>query len=423
MNSVLITILSGFLLAAPHSPDAKPKYWNQFRGPLGNGHATAKNLPVKFSETEYVIWKTPLEGKAWSSPVVWENQIWVTNAFEDGKKLYAVCIDLQSGEIIKNLLVFENDDPQFCHPMNSYATPTPVIEDGHLYVHFGVYGTACLDTKSGKILWSRRDLKCDHFRGPASSPILDGNKLIAHFDGHDVQYVVALDKRNGKTIWKSPRAFDYKTNNGDRKKAYCTPSVISWGKKRQLICPAAVATEAFDPETGTLLWTVYHGGMNASARPLFGDGLLFITNGMGGMIAVKPGTKGDITKTNIVWESRKNVAKKSSPILVEDLLFMVDDSGVATCRDPQTGEIYWTKRLKGEFAASPVFVDGRIYLFSREGRITAIKPAREYEILGESELESGFMASPAIVDDSFILRTKSHLYRIGKVKEKPKSKR
>jgi outer membrane protein assembly factor BamB len=413
-TGLIFVLATTFALVAIGSVSAADEvHWNQYRGPSGDGHSTATGLPVEFDDETNVTWKIPIKGKGWSSPVVWGQQIWLTTAPKDGKQMFAVCVDAKSGEVIHNVLVFENEEPQFCHPLNSYATPTPVVEAGRVYVHFGVHGTACLDTKTGKKVWERRDLPCNHFRGPASSPVVFENLLICQFDGFDLQYVVAMDTATGATKWKRDRAFDFKTNNGDNKKAYCTPTVYKYKDKLHLICPAAVATEAFEPRSGELLWTVRHGGMNASGRPLFAEGLVFITNGMGRMVAVKPEGKGDISD-QIVWESGKLVPKKSSLLYSDGLMYMISDNGVASCLEPKTGEVVWSSRLKGANAASPVYVDGRIYCFSMEGDVHVIAPGREFKLLSTSKFESGFMASPAIVDKALILRTKTHLYRIEK---------
>jgi outer membrane protein assembly factor BamB len=389
--------------------------WPEFRGPRGDGSSTAKGLPVKWSDTENVKWKTAIEGKAWSSPVVWDRQIWVTNAPEDGKQLFAVCVDAESGKIVHNLLVFEIANPQFCYPMNSYATPTPVVEEGRLYVHFGTHGTACLDTASGKTLWTREDLHCNHHRGPASSPILAGNLLILTFDGFDVQYLVGLDKENGKTVWQKNRLINYGTDDGDAKKAYGTPLLVALGGKSELISPSAGATIAYAPDTGKELWRVRSGGMNASARPLFGNGLLYVTTAAGGfqLFAVKPGGSGDVTQSNVAWKSSKSIPTRSSQLLVGDLLFMISDAGVASCIDAKTGETVWQKRLDGAYSASPLLADGKIYFFSESGATPVIEAAREFKLLAENKLPAGFMASPAVYDQSLILRTKTHLYRIA----------
>src|SRR5438874_7918705 len=175
--------------------------WPSFRGPTADGHSSAKGLPVSWSEKENIRWKTPIPGKAWSSPVLWGKQIWMTNAPEDGKTLSAVCVDCDSGKILHDIKVFDNPKPAFCIVTNSHASSTPVIEEGRLYVHFGSAGTACLDTATGRTLWTRRDLPCDHWRSPGSSAILYKDLLLLTFDGHDKQYVAALDKASGKTVW------------------------------------------------------------------------------------------------------------------------------------------------------------------------------------------------------------------------------
>ncbi|HBO53279.1 MAG TPA: quinonprotein alcohol dehydrogenase, partial [Planctomycetes bacterium] len=285
--------------------------WNQFRGASGNGKTPA-DLPLEFSESDGVAWKVPLAGKAWSSPVIWKKQIWVTNALPDGHKLWALCFDLETGKKIHDILVFDVAEPQFCIAKNSYASPTPVIEEGRIFVSFGAHGNACIDTATGKTIWERRDLQCNHHRSPASSPVPYGDLYILHFDGFDKQYVVALDKETGKTRWTHQRAFNFRTDNGDRKKAYGTPAVITHKGLTQLISPAAVATESLDPLTGKLLWTAYTGGMNASALPIYGHGLVFITNGMGQMSAVRPEGKGKLAGKNIAWASKRGVPKKSS---------------------------------------------------------------------------------------------------------------
>ena len=387
--------------------------WPEFRGPHGNGRADRANLPVAIDQS-VVKWKTPIHGRGWSSPVIWDSQIWLTTATEDGTKMSVVCVDRKTGQVIHDKVLLENKTPAFCHPMNSYATPTPVVQAGRVYIHFGSYMTACLDTSSADVIWQRADLECDHHRGPASSPILHDGKLFVAYDGYDVQYVVALDAKTGDTIWKKDREIDYGTNDGDRMKAYCTANVIDVGGAKQLVYPSAVATVAYAPGNGETLWTVYHEGMNASARPLYGEGLVFITNGMGAMVAVRPDGKGDVTGTHIAWSSRKGVAKKSSQLLIDGVLYMNSDDGVISARDPKTGEIFWQKRAGGSFAASPIFAGGRIYAFNIEGEIFTFAPGDQYQQLAKTSLGDGFMASPAVVDDDLILRSKSHLYLISR---------
>ena len=393
--------------------------WNQFRGPNGEGKTDA-DLPLEFGEGKNVTWKTSMVGKAWSSPVVWDNQIWFTNTEEDGHKLRAVCLDAKSGKVLHNKLVFDIAKPQKSPvAMNSYASPTPVIEQGRVYVSFGAHGTACLDTKTASVIWQRQDkeLYCDHFRLPASSPILHNGLLYLIFDGADRQFVAALDKKNGKTRWLHKRAFDFGTDNGDRKKAYGTPSVIKVGKGEQLITPAAVATEALDPTTGKLLWTARTGGMNASGFPQYGHGLVFVNNGMGSMSAIRPDGKGDL---EAAWSTRRNIPKKSSVILHGPHLYMVADTGVASCLEAKSGKAFWSERLgAGQFAASPILAKDRLYFFGMDGDVVVTKAATVFKVLARGKFEDGFMATPAVTGKALILRTKAAVYRVERGSDSP----
>ena len=388
--------------------------WNQFRGPNGEGKTDA-NLPLEFGEGKNVTWKTPMPGKAWSSPVIWGNQVWFTNAEADGHKLWVVCLDAKTGKVLHNKLVFEIAKPQKSPvSMNSYASCTPVIEEGRVYVSFGAHGNACLDTGSGAVIWQRQDeqLYCDHFRLPASSPILHGGLMYLLFDGADKQFVVALDKKNGKTKWLHKRAFDYRTTNGDRKKAYSTPVVFTHKGRAQLITPAGVATETLDPLSGKLLWTARTGGMNASGLPQFAHGLVYINNGMGAMSAVRPqaGAKAEL---DAVWSERRNIAKKSSMLVHGDYVYMVTDNGVASCLEAKTGKSIWSERLNaGEFAASPILCGDHIYCFSMNGNAVMFAAKPEFKILSRGKYESGFMATPAVTGNALILRTKTAVYRV-----------
>lgn len=385
---------------------------------------------MTFSEgSPEIVWKTPIDGRAWSSPVVWDKQIWVTNGpdvqnttpekpkLDQPIELSAVCVDLDSGKVIHDIVLFKVDTPQFTHPTNTYASPTPYIEEGRVYIHFGAYGTACLDTKTGKTIWERRDLECDHFRGPGSSPVVYGDLLYLTFDGFDFQYITALNKMTGKTVWRSDRNIDYNTTDGDAKKAYSTPLLIQSEGRELLISPFARATIAYNPRNGDPIWTAYHGGMNAAGRPLFGNGLLYIStaDGKNPLVAIPPKGEGDVT-SNIVWKTNKSVPKRPSLVLSGDLLFMVSDGGIASCVDAKTGSEIWTHRYGGDYWSSPLYADGLIYCFSQSGTIPVFKAAREFEEVAENHLDGGFNASAAVAGKSLILRSKSHLYRIEKVK-------
>ena len=408
------------------SVGAADENWNQFRGPRGDGTSTATGLPVTFTDgASSIVWKTAIPGRAWSSPVIWGNHIWVTNAPEiknttkDKPKLdaplvlSAVCVDLDSGKVIHDIKLFDVETPQFTHATNSYGSPTPYVEEGRVYIHFGAYGTACLDTQTGKRIWERTDLKCDHFRGPGSSPVVYGDLLYLTFDGYDLQYITALNKLTGETVWKKDRGVDFGTTDGDAKKSYSTPALIEAGGRKLLISPFASATIAYDPKNGDPIWTVRHGGMNAAGRPLYGNGLVLINSadGPNPLIAVPPTGEGDITK-NIAWRSNKAVPKRPSQLLIGDLLFMMSDGAVASCLNAKTGEEIWTKRLAGDYWASPLYANGLIYCFSQQGHVPVFKAGREFELVAENKFEEGFVASPAVAGKALILRSKGHLYRI-----------
>ncbi|MBM4094201.1 MAG: hypothetical protein FJ276_33060, partial [Planctomycetes bacterium] len=325
MRLTVVILLGVWFLFFPRSlPGAE--YWNQYRGPAGNGQAQSNSLPLEWSETKGVIWKTPIHGKAWSSPVVWGDQVWMTSATEDGRKLYAICVDARTGRVTHNRTVFDIAEPMYCIAFNSYASPTPVVEQGRLWVHFGSAGTACLDTASGEVVWARQDLPCDHFRGPGSSPIVFRDLLILTFDGFDLQYVTALDKRSGNTVWKTNRGIEYGTTDGDFKKSYSTPVVFEHQGRLQLVSPTAAGTIAYDPLTGRELWKVHHGGYNAAARPLYSHGLVII-NLEGGLrlMAVRPDGTGDVSKTHVVWTCNRATPTRPSQLIVRDHLYMVND--------------------------------------------------------------------------------------------------
>ncbi|MBN2021663.1 MAG: PQQ-like beta-propeller repeat protein [Pirellulales bacterium] len=388
--------------------------WPQFRGPAGDGASDAVGLPTTWSETENVRWKTPIHGRGWSSPVIWEKQIWLTTATEDGRELSALCIDRDSGKIVHDVKVFDVAEPGKIHPTNSYASPTPVVEPGRVYVHFGTYGTACLDTATGRKLWERRDFPCDHMNGPGSSPMVWENLLVFAVDGTDVQYVVALDKQTGQTAWKTPRSIDYSSFAKDRRKAYSTPSVAVAGDRLELILPGAQAVMGYDPATGRELWKLRYSGYSNVVRPVLWRDLALIGTGADNceLWAVRTGGQGDVTDSHLVWTYNKGLLLKTSPVVVDDLVYFVHDQGVAACVEAATGKVVWRKRLGGEYSASPLAADGKVYFLEQFGKSFVIRPGRKYEELAKNILDHGCMASPAVAGRALFPRTEKHLYRI-----------
>ena len=427
--SACVSLLSLLPLAAPsaRAADAVASAWPQFRGPTGQGIAQAKDVPLEWGEGKNVKWKTPIHGKAWSSPVLLNGQVWMTTATPDGKQLSVVCVDAADGKIVHDLELFDVANPQFCHPFNSYASPSPVAEPtpdgGRIYVSFGSPGTACLDAKTGKVLWERRDFVCNHFRGSGSSPTLWNDLLLLNFDGSDFQYVVALDKNTGKTAWKTDRSVDFQdldakgkpTAEGDFRKAFSTPRVGTFGGKPMLFSLGSKCFYAYEPATGKEIWRAENRAAHSPGNtPVFGPDLVYFTfgNGKNELWAVKPGGSGVLGDADVAWKVKKNVPTRSSVLLVDDLLYCVDDGGIASCLEAATGKEIWKERLGGGFSASPILAAGRVYFFGEDGKTTVVEAGRTFKKLAENALEAGFMATPAAVDGALLLRTKTHLYRV-----------
>jgi len=420
MNTThIITIVALFLTSlAAHAG------WTQFRGPANDGHVTDPGLPTTWSETNNIVWKTEIPHRGWSTPVILNGQVWLTTATLDGHDFYALCLDAETGKILYNERLFHCDNPEpLGNNVNCYASPSPTIEPGRVYVHFGSYGTACLDTATFKVLWKRDDLPCRHYRGPASSLILFENLLILTMDCVDHQYLVALDKATGQTVWKTNRSVPWNdehltsklAKDGDLRKAHSTPVIVTINGKLQMLSSGAKATYAYDPRTGKELWRVQHqGAWSAAPLPLYSHGLVLLVTGLGKteLYAVRPDGQGDVTDTHIVWKFDKGVCKTASPIIVGDLLYMVSDDGFATCVEVATGNPVWRERLGGTYASSPICANGLLYFTNQQGKTTVIKPGRTFEVVAENKLDTGCLASPAVDGKALYLRTKTHLYRI-----------
>ncbi len=415
----------GWAWSAKELESAKDAFWPQFRGPTGDGCAKqAANPPTTWSEKENIRWRTDIPGKAWSSPVAWDDTIWVTTASENGLSMSAIAIDRKSGAIRWNKEVFANTETQKdFHAFNSYGSPTPVLDGRNVYVSFGAYGTAALHKDSGEIVWQRRDIQCNHYRGSGSSPILYRNLLIYHMDGYDKQFVVALNKRTGETVWKVDRDVDYGTQDGDVMKAFGTPQIIEVGvpgsteKKTQMISTTSKAVLAYDPEDGKELWRVRYAEFSSATRPLFDGNHIFLNTGFskGKLIAIAAGGSGDITKTHIAWEASKAIGSKPSPLLVgKELICALDDRGVLTAMKRATGELVWQERLGGDFSSSPMLAGERIYCFDEKGKSHVYSV--DGKLIASNMLDTGCLASPAVVGDDLIVRTRSAVYCIGDVK-------
>lgn len=404
--------------------------WTHFRGPAGDGVAAPDAAPpLEWSETKNVVWKTELPGRGRSSPVVLGKRVFVTGARERGIKrvkiggddmqtaehvsLTAACLDRETGKILWELTLAEVSSPDPVHWLNSWATPTPVVEAGRLICDFGGQGTWCLDPETGKTLW-HKVIPLDHQVGPGSSLLLDGKRVIFIRDGREAQYVAALDKSTGEQLWKTERP-PIKIGHNNMRKSFSSPLIIESGGKRQLIAVAPHWIAAYDPENGKELWRARHGdGFSIGTVPVFGDGLVYFGTGCfkPNIIAVKPDGEGDVTASHIAWRSQKSIPVMSSPLYLDGNLYWVSDDGMATCADPKAGTPRWQTRLGEAHLASPLAAGGRIYFFGREGKSTVVQPGAEYKSLAENKLDGIVSASPAALGKALYLRSDTHLYRL-----------
>lgn len=390
--------------------------WPQFRGPGGQGHSDATNLPLTWSETENIKWKVPVAGLGWSSPAIKGDQIWITSAVDDGKTLHAIALDRATGKSLHDVTIFELAEPGPVHAKNSHASPTPLIEGDRVYVHYGAHGTACLKT-DGTIVWKTQDLKHDHRHGPGGSPVIFEDLLILNCDGSDIQFVVALDKNTGEIRWKKKREHigeDRLTGKSNVPMSYTTPLLTEINGTIQLLSSGADSIVSYNPRNGEEYWWFRYDGYSNVPRPVVGKGLVFISSGYDRpeFYAVKVDGTGDVTESHLGWNMKKAAPLNPSPLLVGDELYLVDDDGIATCLDAVTGTQHWQRRIGGNFSASPTLADGKIYLLDEEGKTTVIAPGKKYEVLATNTLEGRTLATPAMVDHSVFLRTDTHLYRI-----------
>ena len=406
----------GFVLCALAAQIvAAAEDWPQFRGPTGQGHSTERGLPVDWSETQNIAWKTPVPGVGWSSPVVAGGRVWLTTSIDTGARLpidsslRVLAFDAATGKEVVNVEVFRNRSAGYINQKNSRASPTPILEGDRVYVHFGAEGTAALTT-SGEIVWKTQQYKFESQHGAGGSPVLHGDLLIFNCDGWaDDAFVVALDKNTGKTRWKTNRRVPFS-------QAYTTPLIIRVGERDQLVSVGAYRTSAYDPTTGREIWRAgYKDGFSNVPRPVFGHGLVFIATGFNDptMIAVRPDGTGDVTKTHLAWTVARAAPFTPSPILVGDELYMMNDIGILSCLDARTGMTLWQARLPGNYSASPVFADGRLYFQSEEGVTTIVAPGKEFRRLSVSRLDGEMLATMAVSDASMFIRTDTHLYRIS----------
>jgi outer membrane protein assembly factor BamB len=427
-NSAIGRIFLGGLMSASfllhHSdPSFGADNWWQFRGPRGDGSVRSTALIDQWNEIENIAWKTEIHDRGWSSPVVAGDHIWITTATRDGHKLYAVCVHRLTGKIVHDLHLFDVESPQKITDENTYATPTPVVFKDRVILHFGTYGTACLDAMSGEVRWTRRDLNCDHEvnAGPASSPTIIDNKLVVHVDGRDNQYIIALDPLTGDTAWKTPRSRDFNDIPVNQRKAFCMPFAFNSDGEEQIVSPGGRAIYSYDLD-GNERWRVEHRGFSVAPRPVYGGGMVYslIDRDNPELWAIRVNGSGNVTDTHVAWKEFRSMPQRCSPILIDGLLYLMNREGIASCLEAGTGELVWRERLPGQFSASPIYDQRHLYFFNEEGEAYLIPPGREFRIVRTNQLyPQKILATPAVDGNSLIVRTQNFLYRIEKGKTNP----
>ncbi|MFV1996272.1 MAG: PQQ-binding-like beta-propeller repeat protein [Verrucomicrobiales bacterium] len=395
--------------------------WSEFRGPTGQGLSSATGLPERWSDWQNVRWKQPVPGHGWSTPVLVGTRLLLTTAVETNpgkdktdRSLRALCLATDTGETLWDVEVFLQDGNRAAkiHKKNSHASPTPIYQEGKLYVHFGHDGTACLDARDGRILWKQTSLRYQPVHGNGGSPIIVDGNLVLSCDGAKDPFVVALDKKTGAVVWKTMREIEVK-----QPFSFSTPLLIEVDGKRQIISAASGAVCAYDPETGKEIWRCRYGkGYSVVPRPSYAHGLLYVCTGFNTahLLAIRPDGRGDVTDTHISWEHKKAVPKNSSPIVVDDLLFMVDDKGVASCLDAISGEVRWQERLRGNFSASPIYADGVLFFPSEEGKVHLIEAGDRFRSLGTNEMNERIFATVVPADGTLYIRGEENLFRVGR---------
>jgi outer membrane protein assembly factor BamB len=421
---LLISICFIALLFSCNPATSEYKNWTDFRGTNMNGIAENEKIPLKWDDSS-VKWKTEIHDQGYSSPVVYDNQIWVTTAKADGREVYAVCIDFQTGKIIYDIKVFAPEEVEGKHTVNTYATPTPAIEKGFVYVHYGSIGTACINTSNGSVIWKQTGLKCNQVHAAASSPIIYKNLVILHFEGIDIRYLAALDKTTGNVVWKSVRPEEpYERLPTFGKPAFITPIIINVKGRDMLISNGSAICQAFDPNTGREIWRVVDGSETTIAMPFTENGIVYWYTGFNvaddgkpytDLLAVNPDGEGDIAATNIIWNKKDETSDNQmlSPLIKDGLIYTVTTRNNMMCIDAGTGKEIWSKRVTSHYNASPLYINSNVWFFSVKGEVLVLKAGREYEVVSQNTMDSGIWATPAVLRNAMIMRTQKYLYRIG----------
>ena len=390
--------------------------WTRFRGTNGQGVSDETNLPLQWSSTKNADWKTPIPGNGWSSPIVYDDHVFLTTATEDGVVCRVICLDRKSGDVRWNKEV-HRQALSAKRAQNSYATPTPVTDGNQVYCVFSDGMIVAVDFQ-GEVVWKNSDVKFHSLHGLGASPLLVGDTLIMPFDGSSAEeknvgwkipwenaVVLALDTSTGDVRWKGSR--------GKSRVGHVTPILLEDDK--QVVSAGGDRVQGHDVETGDRIWSIYSQGEGVTPSPVLGEGLIFTSSGFEEptIRAIRTGGVGDVTETHIAWEQTKGVPALPSLLYVKPYLYSITRDNILHCIEATSGDIVWLKRLEGAYSASPVYADGRIYLLSEEGVTLVLRPGAKYDEIARNTIGEKCMASMAVSQGQFFIRTAENLYCIG----------
>ena len=407
------------LLVASLASFANAENWTRFRGPNGQGISSETDLPIRWSGTDNVEWKTAIPGTGWSSPIVCEDKIFLTTTTEDGVSCRVICVNRVDGKLMWNTEV-HRQEPGDKRRQNSYATPTPVTDGERVYSVF-YDGTIAAVDFFGTPLWKNSEVRFYSLHGLGASPVLVGNQLVMPFDGSSREekklgwkipwgqaVVLAVDTETGKTVWRGHR--------GKSRVGHVTPILID--NENQIVTAGGDRVQGFDIATGKRIWSIYSQGEGVTPSPVLGEGLIFTSSGFEEptIRAIRPGGEGDVTKSHIAWEQKRGVPVLASPLYVRPHLYTITRDNILHCIEAASGDVVWMKRLTGVHSASPVLVDGRIYILSEDGVTLVLRPGSKYDEIARNELGETCLASMAVSHQHFYLRSAKHLFSITRAK-------